>query len=1161
MSSKDKIEIDNLCNDNIKNDNKNPKNEEKNKPIKSWITKLRKGKSNKKIKYETDFNIDGLGTIEQAKLHCDANRPLKKIRDFDQSTKFCPCCSLPVEQKGYIEKFNFCENTDEFIQCGTGISLYFSYFRFSLFILVFVSITISIPTSILTNNYTNQIKDFCYKIYENGSNNFTFTFHECVNFIGVKGISKYFINGSDWALRFNGINLKQYRLLHNNSIESNNINITKIVVNYSFIYFLCLITLFFISLFYIILIYNINKRNDMLVTTPGDYTVMISNLHSAFEIFWRKIHKINYFIRKKINETKKNSNSLIKEGTISKEQDKYIINSDLLDLREIEELGLEEFPHDKEINILEGFYAFIKNRICVSINGEKFNINNINICYKISDLKKNEDQIQNVKSKIIKIKHDPKQKMKNERLQLKGDNRRYFIYPISIFGFNLCECKHFEKCIKLSDLKNQEIKLENGLNLLIEQSKYLTIDNFAGVIFVTFNNKKEQEKFLKPYPKNFIIFLFISFKNLKYYFCRCFINRKKTRRFFLKRNIVAEVAPEPDEIQFENLQTTSYERLCRTFSIYFISIIIIGISFIFISRLTILQKKFKAENNFLIKYFISLIITIVISLINVIFQICLETLTKMENHITMTNYYLSFSIKLTLFTFITSSVLPLMSNYISIEGDYDLLVTNMFIMFLTNSFLTPIMWTLNFKYFFKRLIQCILEKTKIHYCTQNQLNHLYELPNMKISYKYSYIAKTLLMTFLYIPIFPLGILISLFGFILGYFLEKYNFIYMYKRPEMLNSNLCDFYTNYFVINFFMLGIGNYIFIKENNENDIWPMVNINLFGVLILIPYNQIFCFDFIGIKESELKNDKNYEDVYFNFYNDYERSNPMTKKEGMKHFIFKLKEKGYINVIDEAILKNINNINLMEVYYKTRQNFSKSLIQRGFALYEAKKKKVKYNNMLKKFSRGISFRNIIQKTIDTEREESVNNEDNLGYFGYEFDLIKNSNDLSNHNNERSKKDSLEKKYGLPKPNVTNSNIMNSIFYSNNDKINNRITNNYNYNRDYNNIEKNNEEKDDSDNKGININNEKSESKDLIASNDNSIIPTNREKANQKNSKEDNKKYNEQHNIFLNQYNNPFHFMGFSEFGDIHNSNSIFHKLKERIDNKDNEEEVEEDTK
>ena len=195
---------------------------------------------------------------------------------------------------------------------------------------------------------------------------------------------------------------------------------------------------------------------------------------------------------------------------------------------------------------------------------------------------------------------------------------------------------------------------------------------------------------------------------------------------------------------------------------------------------------------------------------------------------------------------------------------------------------------------------------------------------MKISNKYSYLAKTLLMTFLYIPIFPLGILISLIGLLLAYYLEKYNFIYMYKRPEMLNSNLCEFYSNYFVLNYLMLAIGNYIFIKENNENDKWNIVNLNLFGLLILIPYNQIFSIDFIGIKESQLKTAKTYDEVYFNFYNDYERTNPMTKKEGMKRFIYKLKEKGYINTIDEAILKSINNINLMEIYYKARQNFSK---------------------------------------------------------------------------------------------------------------------------------------------------------------------------------------------------------------------------------------------
>ena len=40
----------------------------------------------------------------------------------------------------------------------------------------------------------------------------------------------------------------------------------------------------------------------------------------------------------------------------------------------------------------------------------------------------------------------------------------------------------------------------------------------------------------------------------------------------------------------------------------------------------------------------------------------------------MTNFYLSYSIKLTLFTFINSSIIPLVSNYVYNNGDYDLLV-------------------------------------------------------------------------------------------------------------------------------------------------------------------------------------------------------------------------------------------------------------------------------------------------------------------------------------------------------------------------------------------------------------------------------------------------------------------------------------------------------
>jgi hypothetical protein len=238
---------------------------------------------------------------------------------------------------------------------------------------------------------------------------------------------------------------------------------------------------------------------------------------------------------------------------------------------------------------------------------------------------------------------------------------------------------------------------------------------------------------------------------------------------------------------------------------------------------------------------------------------------------------------------------------------------------------------MNFEYFFKKLKICLVENKCEHY-TQKELNSLYELLDMAIATKYSYITKTLLMSFLYMPIFPLSIFMSFLGFIFGYFIEKYNFAKMYKRPEMLNSKICEFYSNYFIINFFMLCVGDYIFIQEINKSNGWPLANLIIFAILMIIPYNQILAFDFIGINESELKKNQNYEEQYFTFYNDYEKINPMTKKEGIKHFLNKLTSNGLISKKDyDSILNNFENINLMETYYKARINFSNNLMQRVF--------------------------------------------------------------------------------------------------------------------------------------------------------------------------------------------------------------------------------------
>ena len=273
----------------------------------------------------------------------------------------------------------------------------------------------------------------------------------------------------------------------------------------------------------------------------------------------------------------------------------------------------------------------------------------------------------------------------------------------------------------------------------------------------------------------------------------------------------------------------------------------------------------------------------------------------------MTNFYLSYSIKLTLFTFCTSAIIPLISNYIFYGAKFDLLVTNMLMMFLTNAFLTPFMWSMNFEFLLKKLKICLLKQNQETY-TQKELNELYELLDMSIASKYSYIFKTLLMSFF-----------------------KFNFSKMYKRPDILNSEICEFYSNYFTINFFMLAIGDFIFLEEENNKGILTILNVIIFGALIIVPINQIFDIDFIGINESDLNTEK-YEECYFTFFNDYEKANPMTKKEGIKNFMLKLEKDGLISRSEYSqIIANFDNANLMETYYKARKNLGNSMAQQAF--------------------------------------------------------------------------------------------------------------------------------------------------------------------------------------------------------------------------------------
>ena len=882
-----------------------------------------KGFSIVKHQIKQEFSLDKLGRIEWAKEHSSANRPMKKLQQFTKQTKFCNCCNLPCETPGIIECFSSCDDPENFSVCGKGIPLYFAFFRFCIILLILVSFTISIPMTIFNNNNLNEIIDFCTYLKKNNSN-FYFK-NNLLNYTCEKYLKKnesLLTNSLDWFWKISSDNIHDYEILLNETKKFENNEEGKnrkevfrsIMVNFSFIGFFCMISLFIINLNYIILLkakLKLDKKENIL---PSDYTVLITNLQfMANEFKETKLFPLN--------ENEDNEHNLI-EGVTDYEY--YNMNN---------------------LKTTEGqFTQFLINDIFYNQKMKhKLNLYNVNLCYKLNEFMVLKEKYEKCKYKIFQIENNPYQKKKNKENNYEYEKRRYYTSPFTYLGLNWLYCSNKGKSIEeiYSDLQEYDSKL----NLLVNKAKF---NNFCGCIFATFNSVKDRQRFYNKYPHYLIEFIIFYLKNIKYYLCCCLFDKKKISKYLNRQRIGVYLSPEPEDILWENMEFNFTQRAYRIIMIYSITFVLILTAFIIVSLLNKLQESIKGEDlPIILKYTASFSITIVISIFNIILEFILKIFTDMEKLKSKTHYYLSYSIKLTIFTLTTSAFVPLISNEINKEKNNlnhhnnKNLISNMLILFLVNSFMTPILWTINIGLIIKKIRIYFIERNKFpnlkHFKTQKELNDLYEYPDMQISSKYSYIFKTVLMSMFFLPIFPLGIVISLSGLVLGYFLEKYNFTHFYKRPEMLNEKLGKVYFNFSIFILLSFCFGNYIFMHDIIYWDSWHIINLVFFAILSILPYTKPITLYFNSNKSFEIDS-KPINEVYFSFYNDYQRQNPFTKKEGMYFYITELKKKGYVSkFVYDILLKNIEKINVMEIYYDTCKNPSLTQTQTALARVDNK--------------------------------------------------------------------------------------------------------------------------------------------------------------------------------------------------------------------------------
>ena len=854
-----------------------------------------------------DYSFDDLGTIENAKKHRSANRPLHKLKELTDNVNFCRCCSLPCEEKGILEPFKFCDDIDKFSECGLGVTLYFYFFKF-MTLIVFMGICIlAISMMVFNINYTDGINDVCNDFYKDIKLLNETNLGHCKGFVkDSEEDTNYYNRFNRWILRFSSENLLVYRKLPEQLKGRYEENIEEVIINYSIMNFCYLLTSFIINIFFIIFIKAQIQKSNLSSLSIKDYTVLVSDAKQILLDYLDRKNKMNPIIYKKSNITVENG-----EEFITFVNDYIRGDKDLIDLK----------------------------------------INSINMCYDLGNYIGYRDDYENCKKKIFQVKYNKHNIKLNEERELYGEDQLYYFFPCKYFELYCC----YNKDRPLKNLLKQKDDLLKQLEL--EQQdiiQYRTEDNFTGYMFVSFDKIKDKEIILAQYPHNFFDMTLYFLKNIKFYLFCCCISKDDIIRFRRAKGIDIYDPPEPEDVIWENFRYTARQRGIRTLIVFIICILIMALSFAIVFGLTFVQDylyddgKGTKRNNIFLKYLISLIITIVINIINSCFNLLLEKLTHLEKQISTSNYILSLSIKITIFTFLNSAIVPLLSKHIVRlinESDEDknnpyykrnrerdnLLIDDMLIYFIVNAIFSPLLWTFSFTFLYKFYkINCCIERgsnpDKNHYLNQWELNKLYEYPDMDLAYKYSYLAKTTAMALFYMPIFPLGFIFAFIGFVFGYLLELFNFTHIYKRPEMLDEIITQVYADYFIVILFIGGIGDYFFLYDiyPSPDNRWSLTNIILFGVLIIVPYTKCINCNFVGIEKSESQNYP-LSDVYFTFYNDYQRQNPLTKKIGLINYLNELKKYGYLSDNAFKIAEdNIEKLNLMEIYYGiSRYNLS----------------------------------------------------------------------------------------------------------------------------------------------------------------------------------------------------------------------------------------------
>jgi hypothetical protein len=457
-------------------------------------------------------------------------------------------------------------------------------------------------------------------------------------------------------------------------------------------------------------------------------------------------------------------------------------------------------------------------------------------------------------------------------------------------------------------------RLHNNLNEIENKE---TERRFTGRIFVVFNLPSQCHDFLVYYRINFYraILMNLGLGRL------AFVVQYKDENLGLSKSILVRRAPEPTDVIWENLGVSWTSRLKRRIVAGFFTAIILGVCFVILAAIAYgqlsVRQNDKAGN---VQRVLSFCGSIAILVINKSLQGLMRVISALEKHTSHTDYFLSVSQKLSAVLFFNTAITVLFAHFSLYWAGDEVnnppnndnvwgnggLVENVWSILWSNAYISPIMNLLDPVYFLTIAQRKRVAKTvETLDMTQSEAHLIFEDPEFDIAERYAVLIKTVWLTAFYATLIPIGLVISLSGLIVTYWVEKYLLLKRSSYPKAMGAALPKSILELLEVTplFYAIGslIFNYYAAHLVHLDDLH--LGVNVVAVLMAVVYLMLpikVMNKFICRKKKEVEEDCEYDERRIQFQTDYDIANPITHKQAAKELKKYLKSK---NAVD----KNLN--------------------------------------------------------------------------------------------------------------------------------------------------------------------------------------------------------------------------------------------------------------